>query len=267
MTPPTPDEGARGATRVELYQCSQAGCGAYERFPRYADVWPLLETKRGRCGEWANCFTMLCRAAGARVRWIWNSEDHVWTEVYSEHKRRWIHVDACEESWDNPRLYTEGKQDYLHTNTVHSLTHQPGWGKKMAYCIAFSIDGATDVTRRYVRKPAEHGLDRTRCPEQVLLFIMLEIRKIRRANMEKEGQRRLIDEDAREEKELRSYVAHAVAADMVSSFPGAVEPLRGSTEDGIKTPAARQSGSPEWINQRGENGMGQNGPNQRHDGR
>ena len=153
----------------------------------------------------------------------------------------------------------------------YSLIRQSGWGKKLAYCVAFSTDGATDVTRRYVRNPAEHGLDRTRCPEQVLLYITLEIRKIRRANMEKEAQRRLIDEDAREEKELRSYVAQAVTADMVSSFPGAVaangEPPRASSGDGIKTPAARQSGSPEWINARGENGMGQNGPNYRHDGR
>ena len=65
---------------------------------------------------------MLCRAAGARVRWVWNSEDHVWTEIYSEQQRRWIHVDPCEELWDTPRVYTEGEQYSLNGRSDLMLT-------------------------------------------------------------------------------------------------------------------------------------------------
>lgn len=193
-----------------------------------------MNTKRGRAGEFANCFGMLCRAAGARVRWVWNSEDSVWIEVYSHHRRRWVHVDPCEELWNMPRVYTEGKSPA--PSAVSLLTSLPGWNRQFAYCIAFSSEGATDVTRRYVRSPVIHGKPRTKCPEEVLLWIMYEIRKLRRDGMNKPEQQNLRWDDEREEKELQSFVATSVTQEMLKSMPGS-------------QPSAARSGEQKAISQ------------------
>ena len=125
----------------------------------------------------------------------------------------------------------------------------------MSYCIAFSIDGATDVTRRYVRDAASHGADRNRCPEEVLLFITSEIRRMRRETMSKEERKRLIIEDEREEKELRGYVVQALAASIGKMLPGG----SANTGEEIKLPN-RTTGAEAWRQARGENGSGNGGP-------
>ena len=141
-----------------------------------------------------------------------------------------------------------------------------GWGKKMSYCIAFSIDGATDVTRRYVRNHTKHGLDRTKAPEEVLIWITNEIRKMRRESLSKEEKRRLIKEDDREEKELRGYVAQALAVEVANMLPGSPSSPSNTgvaaTSEDRKHPAGRQSGSAEWVQARGEGGTGQPGPDE-----
>ncbi|CAO2655364.1 Nn.00g104280.m01.CDS01 [Neocucurbitaria sp. VM-36] len=197
---PYPDERARGATKVELYRCTQIGCDTYTRFPRYSDAFVLMQTRHGRIGEWANCFSMLCRAIGCRVRYVWNAEDHVWTEVFSVHRNRWVHIDPCEEAWDSPLMYTNG------------------WGKKLSYCIAFSVDGAEDVTTRYVRVP-KYAAPRNRCSEPELLHIMDEIRAVRRQKLSKGDRLRVQREHMNEQLELRDIVIRALVTDLCSLSP------------------------------------------------
>ncbi|XP_031552876.1 peptide-N(4)-(N-acetyl-beta-glucosaminyl)asparagine amidase-like [Actinia tenebrosa] len=146
---PTSDEEYWGAGTVENYRCPK--CQHDIRFPRYNHPTKLLETRRGRCGEWANCFTLLCRTLGYEARHVVDWTDHVWTEIFSESQQRWLHCDSCEGICDKPLLY------------------EAGWGKKLSYVIAFSRDEVFDVTWRY---SGNHDLVRHRrkeVPEQWLL--------------------------------------------------------------------------------------------------
>lgn len=206
---PSPTEANHGAGVVEIHKCE---CGNTERFPRYNDPLKLCETKQGRCGEWANCFTFLCRCLGVRARYIWNKEDHVWTEVYSEKQQRWVHCDCCEEAWDKPTLYEQG------------------WGKKMSICVALSVDGVKDVSRRYIRDKHK-ALPRDRIENMDLIITTLLLTGERRKVLNNEGRERLLEEDKKEEEELRSYVV-----------------------DSTQKVGPRQTGSAEWTASRGEDG-------------
>ena len=145
MAPPTDEDRAHGAARVESYRCPR--CGDITRFPRYNDAKKLLETKTGRCGEWANAFTLCCRTMGYEARWVMDWTDHVWTEVWSDAQSRWLHCDSCEDTCDKPLLYEQG------------------WGKKLSYVVGFGKDGVVDVTRRYTADVADTASRRGECDE------------------------------------------------------------------------------------------------------
>ena len=126
---PNTEERANIASRVEVYRCKD--CGNIKRFPRYNNPLKLLETRVGRCGEFGNCFALICRSLGYQVRLIIDSTDHVWIEFYSKKEERYIHVDPCENKVDYP------------------LTYEKGWGKKLQYIIGINQQEVVDVTKRY----------------------------------------------------------------------------------------------------------------------
>ncbi|KAJ1101890.1 hypothetical protein NDU88_006954 [Pleurodeles waltl] len=161
-----------GATRVENHYCDT--CKFSNRFPRYNDPEKLLETRCGRCGEWANCFTLCCRALGFEARYVWDSTDHVWTEVYSVSEKRWLHCDPCENVCDKPLLY------------------EVGWGKSLSYIIAFSKDEIVDVTWRYSCKHVELLSRRTEVRETWLRETINRLNKMRQHSLPEQRKKELL---------------------------------------------------------------------------
>lgn len=148
----TAEEAMHGGRRVEAYRCPK--CSNMERFPRYNNPGKLLETRRGRCGEWANCFYLIAKAVGFESRFVVDRTDHVWIEFFSKKYNRWIHVDPCECAIDKPLLY------------------ESGWGKKLTYVIAMSVEEILDVTWRYSSKHREVWQRRLECRELKLISFL-----------------------------------------------------------------------------------------------
>ncbi|XP_013371130.1 PREDICTED: peptide-N(4)-(N-acetyl-beta-glucosaminyl)asparagine amidase [Chinchilla lanigera] len=169
---PNEEELKWGAHLVEDHYCDT--CQLNNRFPRYNNPEKLLETRCGRCGEWANCFTLCCRALGFEARYVWDYTDHVWTEVYSPSQQRWLHCDACEDVCDKPLLY------------------EIGWGKKLSYIIAFSKDEVVDVTWRYSCKHEEVISRRTAITEELLRETINGLNKQRQLSLSESRRKELL---------------------------------------------------------------------------
>lgn len=212
---PTPAERQWQVGRVELFRCR--ACGRDVRFPRIDDPVKLLETRRGRCGEWANCFTLYCRALGYRARLILDFTDHVWTECYFPQLGRWVHSDPCEAVLDQPLLY------------------EVGWKKKLSYIIALSHDSVRDVTKRYTRQWPELLTRRTIISEEEEGEVVSMLNMEQRADVSEQQWDELAALDLEEDDEI--------AASYRAGVPAQEGPMAG-----------RQSGSAAWRLARGEMG-------------
>ncbi|XP_068620406.1 peptide-N(4)-(N-acetyl-beta-glucosaminyl)asparagine amidase [Battus philenor] len=145
--------------KVEIYKCTV--CNEKTNFPRYKNPATLLRTRRGRCGEWANCFALLCRSLGYDTRHVYDTTDHVWCEVYDHETGNWLHVDPCECLLDAPLVYS------------------CGWNKKLCYVIAASRDDLQDVTWRYITDHKEVLKRRKLCGESELISYIMTLRNER----------------------------------------------------------------------------------------
>lgn len=213
-TGPNSDEAPYECWVVELYKCNK--CGQITRFPRYNDPIKLLEYRKGRCGEWCNVFTLILKSFGLEARYVQNREDHVWCEFYSPNLKRWVHVDSCEQSFDQPYIYSKN------------------WNKKMSYCIAFGCDTMVDVSKRYI---LQNQLPRDQISEDDLQFLCQFITKKLRSRFDDDSILKLANRDNLEQMEW--------LPDRTCDQPTECDKERGK---------GRQSGSAVWKSQRGEDG-------------
>ena len=101
---------------------------------RYIDLPVLLETRKGRCGEWANLYTAMLISLEIPARLVLDYTDHVWTEALIEGK--WMHIDSTLNAWNWPDPFY----------------YEDQWKKQLTYILAFMPNKIEDVTQNYTRK-------------------------------------------------------------------------------------------------------------------
>lgn len=225
-----PTNNPQEITRIEVYTCKN--CKRTIEFPRINNPVSLLETRIGRCGEWVNCFLLVLKAllgSEAKIRYVWNAEDHVWCEYYSLKLQRWIHLDPCEGVFDEPSLYAQN------------------WGKKMSWCIGINDEYVIDLSEKYITVPDKKinktsRISNTGLVRQTILRINAE--KLYRYYLE------LVEPDNKK-KLLRLYNEVIVPRNREIV---AINALVEGPKDSKLTTKGRQTGGGEWTKTRGEDG-------------
>ena len=208
MARPTAEEQAGLASRVEVFK---GPTGHLTRFPRYKRPSTLLApgNRRGRCGEFANAFTMCCRAVGFEARWVLDVTDHVWSEVWLPSRQMWVHADPCECALDAPLMY------------------EKGWGKKLSYVLAFTRHEAADVSARYSRDWAETLARRTEVREGWLELTVASLNQTRQAALPAAA-RAAIEARAQQEREQLAELSRPAPPEP----PPEQSPEQGPSEQG-----------------------------------
>jgi hypothetical protein len=98
---------------------------------RHNDPLEILAYGKGRCGEFSILFTSLCLAHWYRARLVLDMSDHVWTEVWDDKQKRWVHIDPSEKRIDDPFMY------------------ERDWKKSLHEIYAFENGGSENVTKNY----------------------------------------------------------------------------------------------------------------------
>lgn len=98
---------------------------------RHNDPLKIVAYGKGRCGEFSILFTALCLAHNYRARLILDMTDHVWTEVWNNKNKSWVHVDPSEKKINDPLMY------------------ERDWKKKLKKIYAFEDGRVEDVSNKY----------------------------------------------------------------------------------------------------------------------
>ncbi|KAJ3211323.1 peptide-N4-(N-acetyl-beta- glucosaminyl)asparagine amidase [Dinochytrium kinnereticum] len=177
--PPSSEDIIHEGTRREVYICEN--CNLTTPFVRYEGLRKLMETRRGRCGEWANLFTLFCLAMGFETRYVLDFTDHLISlnPVI-------VHLDPSEGegSYDQPLLY------------------EKGWKKPLSFIFAFGEYEVVDVISRYSRDRIGVLLRRNTIRENWLAKKLEERTKSLRQNLTASALQELLDRDVLEREEL-----------------------------------------------------------------